>query len=119
MPFNAVENLEGSCGDQGGHGYVLVSRDLELAQARKGGGGDGDNGKGKSKAEEDAMSSCEGDKTKDGKRICCCCRRNEISVLLIPCRHLCLCSECDKILASCPVFMGDKTVSIGVNVPWK
>lgn len=119
MPFNAVENLEGSCGDQGGHGYVPVSRDLELAQARKGGGGDGDNGKGKGKAEEDAMSSCEGDKTKDGKRICCCCRRNEISVLLIPCRHLCLCSECDKILASCPVFMGDKTVSIGVNVPWK
>ena len=35
--------------------------------------------------------------------ICRACKKKEVSVLLIPCRHLCICTECEGFISVCPV----------------
>eukprot|EP01018_Ginkgo_biloba_P007494 Gb_11395 [translate_table: standard] len=40
--------------------------------------------------------------TKD-QRTCKVCRKNDVSILLLPCRHLCLCRDCDIAVDSCPL----------------
>jgi len=37
------------------------------------------------------------------QRTCRACRRNDICILLLPCRHLCLCKECESRLHTCPL----------------
>lgn len=89
---------------------MSLRRDLELAQVRE--EEEGENG-----IEDDAMSNCDGQKGGSGNHICHCCRSNEISVLVLPCRHLCLCSECDRILGLCPICLSAKTTSLKINMP--
>ncbi|CAM6098086.1 unnamed protein product [Calypogeia fissa] len=48
------------------------------------------------------------------QRTCRVCRCNEVSILLLPCRHLCLCKDCDGRLASCPVCKSAKNASVQV-----
>ncbi|KAJ8468096.1 hypothetical protein OPV22_030648 [Ensete ventricosum] len=50
------------------------------------------------------------------ERSCRACRRRAASVVLLPCRHLCLCDACDAATAaeSCPVCRGVRTGSIQV-----
>ncbi|KAL5997030.1 hypothetical protein ACLOJK_007956 [Asimina triloba] len=88
---------------------TALRRDLELVQARE---GEGDNGE-----VEDSMSSCDGGGRKSVvSRGCHGCGQNQISVLALPCRHLCLCSECDSMLQSCPLCMAPKSASIKVQL---
>ncbi|KAK1266462.1 hypothetical protein QJS04_geneDACA000008 [Acorus gramineus] len=61
---------------------------------------------------EDSASSCHVD---DG-RYCRGCHKLDISVLVLPCRHLCLCSECDPVIDTCPVCMAAKSASIQVRL---
>ncbi|KAI7735495.1 hypothetical protein M8C21_017853 [Ambrosia artemisiifolia] len=49
-----------------------------------------------------------------GKSNCKACRANEVSVLVMPCRHLCLCKDCDGSTNVCPVCQMVKTVSMEV-----
>ncbi|KAJ0914954.1 putative transcription factor C2H2 family [Helianthus annuus] len=49
-----------------------------------------------------------------GKSSCKVCRANEVSVLVMPCRHLCLCKDCDGFTSVCPVCQMVKTVSMEV-----
>ncbi|CAL9106843.1 unnamed protein product, partial [Musa textilis] len=48
------------------------------------------------------------------ERSCLACRRRAASVVLLPCRHLCLCDACDAATAaeSCPVCRSVRTGSI-------
>ncbi|KAK8567678.1 hypothetical protein V6N13_105633 [Hibiscus sabdariffa] len=46
--------------------------------------------------------------------ICKACKAKEVSVLLMPCRHLCLCQDCDVLISVCPVCQGMKTASVRV-----
>ncbi|RWV90765.1 hypothetical protein GW17_00047003 [Ensete ventricosum] len=50
------------------------------------------------------------------ERSCRACRRRAASVVLLPCRHLCLCDACDAATAaeSCPVCRGVRTGCIQV-----
>lgn len=34
---------------------------------------------------------------------CRSCKAKEVSVLLMPCRHLCLCKECESFVSVCPL----------------
>ncbi|OWM81053.1 probable BOI-related E3 ubiquitin-protein ligase 3 [Punica granatum] len=52
----------------------------------------------------------------DDRRWCRSCRREEARVLLLPCRHLCLCTVCGSSLHTCPVCNSAKTASVHVNV---
>ncbi|KAK4362468.1 hypothetical protein RND71_017709 [Anisodus tanguticus] len=45
---------------------------------------------------------------------CRACKRKEASVLLFPCRHLCLCKECEGFIDSCPICQVMKTASVQV-----
>lgn len=46
--------------------------------------------------------------------ICRACKRKEVSVLLMPCRHLCLCKDCDGLVNVCPVCQLVKNASVPV-----
>ncbi|XP_024023891.1 E3 ubiquitin-protein ligase BOI [Morus notabilis] len=45
---------------------------------------------------------------------CRACRSKEVSMLLMPCRHLCLCKDCDGFIGVCPVCQSMKTASVQV-----
>ncbi|KAL6494849.1 hypothetical protein OROGR_031649 [Orobanche gracilis] len=71
---------------------------------------------------EDAESYCcleeeEEEKVKDleqkkRKIVCKCCNCRNSCVIMLPCRHLCSCRECDTVLDSCPVCKMMKKASI-------
>uniref|UniRef100_A0A2N9IRA0 RING-type domain-containing protein n=1 Tax=Fagus sylvatica TaxID=28930 RepID=A0A2N9IRA0_FAGSY len=45
---------------------------------------------------------------------CRACKAREVSILLMPCRHFCLCKECDGLIGVCPVCQLMKTGSLEV-----
>lgn len=47
-------------------------------------------------------------------RNCRFCKKNSITVLLLPCRHLCLCTDCDTWLSNCPICGASKSASLQV-----
>ena len=49
-----------------------------------------------------------------GHMICRACKAREVSMLLMPCRHLCLCKDCDELISACPVCQLMKTASFQV-----
>lgn len=48
------------------------------------------------------------------QRTCRACRRNDICILLLPCRHLCLCKECENRLHTCPLCNSMKNASVQI-----
>ncbi|CAK9155226.1 unnamed protein product [Ilex paraguariensis] len=46
--------------------------------------------------------------------ICRACKGKELSILLMPCRHLCLCKDCEGLFNVCPVCQLPKTASVQV-----
>ncbi|XP_010908606.1 probable BOI-related E3 ubiquitin-protein ligase 3 [Elaeis guineensis] len=73
---------------------------------------------------EDAESCCCGEnQEEEGKvmvsgwqRLCRNCRVNEPSVLLLPCRHLCLCAACGPAIDACPICKCCKNGTVNVNM---
>lgn len=51
--------------------------------------------------------------------ICRSCGEEESCVLLLPCRHLCLCTVCGSSLHFCPLCKSPKTASVHVNMSSK
>lgn len=45
---------------------------------------------------------------------CRACRSREVSILFLPCRHICLCADCDGFIDVCPICQVEKTTSIQV-----
>lgn len=43
---------------------------------------------------------------------CRACGGKDISVLILPCRHLCLCTDCEGFINVCPVCQVIKTASV-------
>ncbi|GKV14527.1 hypothetical protein SLEP1_g25390 [Rubroshorea leprosula] len=46
--------------------------------------------------------------------ICRACKVKEVCILLMPCRHLCLCKDCDVFISVCPVCQVMKTAGAQV-----
>jgi E3 ubiquitin-protein ligase BOI-like protein len=68
---------------------------------------------------EDARSCCfeaGGDGTAPAVRSCRSCGGGEACVLLLPCRHLCLCRACEAGVDACPVCAAAKNASLLVLV---
>ncbi|KAL2645119.1 hypothetical protein R1flu_012706 [Riccia fluitans] len=75
---------------------------------------------------DDAASSHHGDlgdaqarsfrKNKELKeqRTCRVCRTNDVCMLLLPCRHLCLCKDCEGRLTNCPLCQSPKNASLQI-----
>lgn len=72
---------------------------------------------------DDAESSCgssgfgreENDGVSGGKRMCRRCGEREAMVLVLPCRHLCLCTACGSTMRTCPVCTSVMNASVHVN----
>lgn len=47
---------------------------------------------------------------------CRACRRRYVSVVFVPCRHLCVCSECDSVVSTCPICRVPRSGSIHVLI---
>lgn len=47
-------------------------------------------------------------------RVCRVCCDKDVSVLLLPCRHLCLCKECESKIEACPVCLRNKDACLQV-----
>lgn len=45
---------------------------------------------------------------------CKICKHNHVNILLLPCRHLCLCKSCESMLDVCPLCRSLKSASIQV-----
>ncbi|CAN6460327.1 unnamed protein product [Victoria cruziana] len=80
--------------------------------------GQGDNGDvyrdatASSSAEEEEMRRSGG----GGGCWCKGCGSKEVSVLLLPCRHLCLCAACEPASEACPLCFCPKTATLQVYV---
>ena len=82
-------------------------------------GGDGDDG-----WEEKAPEWCalaNGAQGNNGagptsRWLCRNCNKEESCVLLLPCRHLCLCTVCGSSLHTCPICRATKNASVHVNL---
>lgn len=51
-----------------------------------------------------------------GLGACRSCRGREASVLVMPCRHLCLCLDCERDTDVCPVCRFPKSGSVEINM---
>ena len=71
-------------------------------------GGDRDN-------EEVEKQRREAEDSDRNTRCCRNCRKEEETVLLLPCRHLCLCTTCVSSLHTCPICKSNKNASVHVN----
>ncbi|CAL0326419.1 unnamed protein product [Lupinus luteus] len=49
-------------------------------------------------------------------RLCRNCGKEESCVLILPCRHLCLCTICGSTLHTCPICQSFKTASVHINM---
>ncbi|XP_052520063.1 uncharacterized protein LOC128071137 [Budorcas taxicolor] len=47
---------------------------------------------------------------------CKACRKRVASSVLLPCRHLCLCTECDAVAQACPLCFTFRSSSVEVNL---
>ncbi|GKV10246.1 hypothetical protein SLEP1_g21639 [Rubroshorea leprosula] len=52
----------------------------------------------------------------DAKELMTCkvCRVNEVCMLLLPCKHLCLCKDCESKLSVCPLCKSSKFIGMEV-----
>ncbi|XP_073271177.1 probable BOI-related E3 ubiquitin-protein ligase 3 [Primulina huaijiensis] len=50
------------------------------------------------------------------KMVCRCCNHRNSCVIILPCRHLCSCKDCEVFLYSCPVCRNVKKATIEVLV---
>lgn len=50
------------------------------------------------------------------KRRKCCkvCGENEVSILVLPCRHLCVCKDCESKFDSCPICNSMKSATLQI-----
>ncbi|CAL9194440.1 unnamed protein product [Musa hybrid cultivar] len=53
---------------------------------------------------------------REWRRACRSCHDGEPSVLLLPCRHLCLCAACGPAVEACPVCQCSKSGSVCINM---
>ncbi|MQM05525.1 hypothetical protein Taro_038336 [Colocasia esculenta] len=60
------------------------------------------------------QTSSTGIKRLGAQMACKSCKIKEISMLLLPCRHLCLCKDCEAFIHLCPVCHCMKTTSVQV-----
>ncbi|XP_075642748.1 uncharacterized protein LOC142614090 [Castanea sativa] len=64
---------------------------------------------------EDAESAyVDPDRVVVSRPSCKACRKRAASVVLLPCRHLCLCTECDQVAQACPLCLTMRNSSVEV-----
>lgn len=66
-------------------------------------------------SEVDDTASCfNGRNSKTAMMMCRFCGVREVCMLLLPCKHMCLCKECESKLSSCPLCQSSKFLGMEV-----
>lgn len=65
---------------------------------------------------DDCKTSGVNNQVGNRNRLCRSCGKEESCVLLLPCRHLCLCTVCGSSLHICPICKSTKNASVHVNM---
>ncbi|KAK7257046.1 hypothetical protein RIF29_30732 [Crotalaria pallida] len=63
-----------------------------------------------------AMNNNSNKESGNGRGLCRNCGKEESCVLILPCRHLCLCTACGSTLHTCPICHSFKNASLHVNL---
>lgn len=92
---------------------IMSGQDRRGSAADDGGGGPGSAAEGQ--AAEDAESAyIDPDRVMFSGPSCKACRSRAASVVLLPCRHLCVCPACDTVVQACPVCFATRNSSVEV-----
>nr|GEW20187.1 probable BOI-related E3 ubiquitin-protein ligase 3 [Tanacetum cinerariifolium] len=68
---------------------------------------------------DDGVSCCGSNYEEDGKvnnKKCLKCEKKESCVMVLPCRHLCLCNVCESTTSICPVCTSTKSAALLINM---
>ncbi|XP_038888350.1 BOI-related E3 ubiquitin-protein ligase 1-like [Benincasa hispida] len=96
---------------------TAVSLQAQLQQAMSGGGCDGGEGgtAGVEGQADDAESAhIDPERVAISGPSCKACRKRLASMLILPCRHLCLCTDCDQVAQTCPLCLSKRSSSVEV-----
>uniref|UniRef100_A0A5B7A5C1 Putative BOI-related E3 ubiquitin-protein ligase 1-like n=1 Tax=Davidia involucrata TaxID=16924 RepID=A0A5B7A5C1_DAVIN len=96
---------------------TAASLQAQLQQAIMSGGcaqEDGGGVEGQAKDAESAYIDPERVEVVSSGPSCKACRKRVASVVLLPCRHLCLCTECDAVAQACPLCLSFRNSSVEV-----
>ena len=95
----ALDDAESSCGSNYAAGDEDVMRTLGACEAER-------------EVVKDKVD--DEDCTSKNRRLCRHCGKVESRVLVLPCRHLCLCTVCSSSVHTCPVCNTPKNASVHV-----
>ncbi|CAK9171478.1 unnamed protein product [Ilex paraguariensis] len=81
----------------------------------EGGGGRGQGCAAAGEAEDAESAYIDPDRVVVSTGPCCkACRKRVASVVLLPCRHLCVCTVCDAVVQACPLCLSLRSSSVEV-----
>lgn len=107
-----MDDAQSCCGSTGGDaetGHNWEEGWRMLAAGKRGGAKDKED-EGTNKAMRSSSSNS------NSNRLCRNCWKEESCVLILPCRHLCLCTVCGSTLHACPICKSFKNDSVHVNM---
>ncbi|KAG6571752.1 putative BOI-related E3 ubiquitin-protein ligase 3, partial [Cucurbita argyrosperma subsp. sororia] len=95
---------------------TAVALQAQLQQAMSGGcdGGDGGTAGAEGQTDDAESAHIDPDRVRILGPSCKACRKRLASVLLLPCRHLCLCTDCDQVAQTCPLCPSKRSSSVEV-----
>lgn len=100
--------------------FTAATLQAQLQQAMMNGGGcnahlpDGDIA-GAGEAEDAESAYIDPDRVVEATGPSCkSCRKRVASVVLLPCRHLCVCTDCDGVVQACPLCLSIRSSSVEV-----
>lgn len=97
---------------------VVNALKTNIQQLMAHGAGQAREGSGDSSEVDDAVSGTNNHGIPSGsgsqQQKCRSCKVKQVSVLLLPCRHLCLCTDCEGFIDICPICQVMKNASVHV-----
>lgn len=105
---------------------ATLQAQLQQAILRAGGGGSVDHrrdvggGEGGNQADDAESAYVDPERVAEpaaGVLVCRACGNRVASVVLLPCRHLCLCTDCNGVVQACPLCFSVRKTSVEVNFP--
>lgn len=99
---------------------VVVEEEVAESCCEGGGGGaeeEDDERRMRKKKRKQEEENEEEEEAEEEERRCKKCGKEESCVLLLPCRHLCLCTVCASSLHNCPICNSTNNASVRVILP--
>ncbi|XP_059299206.1 BOI-related E3 ubiquitin-protein ligase 1-like [Lycium ferocissimum] len=95
--------------------YTAATLQAQLQQAMINGGGGACNAHVLDEAEDAESGYIDPDRVVESTGPTCKgCRKRIASVVLLPCRHLCVCTDCDAVVQTCPLCHSIRSSSVEV-----